>query len=127
MFEGFDHGEQSIEAVEERWGCDGGRAFHLSSGKPHEESARLFGEGSLDAHEAPSQGACLTSDQQAFEDGGAGFLLPSLQLLASLFEQLEVGFDSPPPVIPEGNLGIGNRVGQVAQQEPVGQRFKVVP
>ena len=50
---------------------------------------------------------------------------PSFQLLAGLLEQLEVGFDPPTPVVPEGNLGIGNRAGQVAQQEPVGQRFPV--
>lgn len=67
----------------------------------------------------------LTGDQQALENGRDGFLLPSFQLLASLLEQLEVGFDPPTPVVPEGNLDIGNRAGQVAQQEPVGQRFPV--
>lgn len=125
MFQGFERGEAGMEASEKCRGGNRSGALHRPSGNPHEESTRLFGEDPLGAHESPRQGTGLTGDQQALENGRDGFLLPSFQLLASLLEQLEVGFDPPTPVVPEGNLDIGNRAGQVAQQEPVGQRFPV--
>lgn len=63
VFEGFEHGEQGVEAMEESRGGDGGGSFHLSSGKADEEGTSLVGECSLGAHEAPSQGAGLTGNQ----------------------------------------------------------------
>ncbi|MCY1361882.1 hypothetical protein D9M69_485730 [compost metagenome] len=122
MLQGLAHRQQQVQTIQQ---CASGHralAFHLASGQADQEHSGLFGEGALLTHQSPDQRTGLTGNQQPFEQGKAAFLLPLFELLACPLEQLEVGFDAPAPVVPQGQA-LSRHLGHIAQQVPFSQQL----
>jgi hypothetical protein len=96
MFQGFERGEAGMEASEKCRGGNRSGALHRPSGKPHEESTRLFGEDPLGAHASPRQGTGLTGNQQALgpgrpDDGHLGAGQPLHSRFPLMFDRSNIG------------------------------------
>ena len=66
MFEGFEHGEEHEDALEQNGHGDGTGSLHLASGQTHKGSPGFAGLAPL-AGEAPDKKTGVGRDQQPFE------------------------------------------------------------